>query len=49
MLTFYATEQQAMFVGLNLGPTLEASGFGSVKIMIMVRNLLQFPIENNSL
>ena len=29
-------ENQSIFVGLNLGPTLEAKGFGDVKIMIMV-------------
>ena len=28
-------ETQAMFVGLNLGPTMEAAGYGDVKIMIM--------------
>lgn len=39
----WTPEQQAMFVGLNLGPTLEASGFGSVKIMIMDDQRLLLP------
>ncbi len=29
-------ENQSIFVGLNLGPTMEAKGFGNIKIMIMV-------------
>nr|CAH0110339.1 unnamed protein product [Daphnia galeata] len=32
----WTPEQQAIFIGLNLGPTLEAKGFKSTKILIMV-------------
>lgn len=31
----WTPEDQAFFVGLNLGPTLAAKGFGDIKIMIM--------------
>ena len=31
----WTPESQADFVGLNLGPTMQAKGFGHVKIMIM--------------
>lgn len=31
----WTSENQSIFVGLNLGPTLQAKGFGDVKIMIM--------------
>lgn len=28
-------ENQSLFVGLNLGPTMEQAGYGNIKIMIM--------------
>ena len=31
----WSAEEQALFVGANLGPTLVAKGFGSIKIMIL--------------
>lgn len=34
---------QALFIGLNLGPTLKAKGFGDVKIMIMDDQRLLLP------
>ena len=32
----WTAENQSIFVGNNLGPTLEAKGFQDIKIMIMV-------------
>ena len=31
----WTAENQAVFIGLNLGPTLAANGFANVKILIM--------------
>jgi len=28
-------ENQSIFVGLNLGPTMEEAGYGNIKIIIM--------------
>lgn len=39
----WTPENQAFFVGLNLGPTLAAKGFSDVKIMIMDDQRLLLP------
>ena len=31
----WSAEEQALFVGVNLGPTLASNGFGDIKIMIL--------------
>jgi len=36
-------ENQSLFIGLNLGPTLEAKGFGDIKIMTLDDQRLQLP------
>ena len=36
-------EQQSIFVGTNLGPTLQSNGFGSIKIMILDDTRISLP------
>ena len=39
----WTPEDQALFIGLNLGPTLQAKGFGDIKIMILDDQRLLLP------
>ena len=36
-------QQQAVFVGNHLGPTLQSNGFGNIKIMILDDNRIFLP------
>ena len=36
-------ENQSLFVGLNLGPTLQSQGLGNIKIMILDDNRVSLP------
>lgn len=39
----WTAESQALFIGLNLGPTLKSKGLGDVKIIIMDDQRFQLP------
>jgi glucosylceramidase len=39
----WTPDDQALFIGLNLGPTLQAKGFGDIKIMILDDQRLLLP------
>ena len=39
----WTAEEQALFIGLNLGPALSKKGFGGIQIMILDDQRFQIP------